>query len=229
MRFGSASASVTSGVDEGTEWTRGRSVRVRGEGGQRRPGGRSARVRERVLEATVELVARRGVAGVRYEEVAELAGVHKTSVYRNWPDRDTLVREAVLHVTRDRTPIGSTGDFRRDAVDYLTTFSEGLTTPLGQALLTALRTSSDSPATREVMQAMFAQRAARFQRRIEEGIAAGQLPSVDSYFLSELLSGPVHLYATRGLRQFTHAEAEKVVDVVLAGLRALNSAGSAAP
>jgi AcrR family transcriptional regulator len=180
-------------------------------------------VRERVLEATVELVARRGVAGVRYEEVAELAGVHKTSVYRNWPEREALVREAVLHVTRDRTPIGTSRNFRDDAVDYLIVFYEGLVTPLGRALWGALQASGDSPAVRELMHEMFERRATRFQARIEEGIAAGEVPPVDAYLLSELLSGPVHLYATRGLRQFTRTEAEKVVDIVLAGARVVSS------
>lgn len=39
----------------------------------RRPGGRNARVRAQILAATVELVARDGIAGFRYEEVAEFS------------------------------------------------------------------------------------------------------------------------------------------------------------
>lgn len=85
----------------------------------RRPGGRNARVRARILDATAELAARDGIAGFRYEEVAELAGVHRTSVYRNWPDREELVTEALLQYAEDLASIADTGDLHRDLVDYL--------------------------------------------------------------------------------------------------------------
>jgi hypothetical protein len=35
-----------------------------------------------------------------------------------------------------------------------------------------------------------------------------------------MISGPVHLIVSRGTRSFTRADAERIVDVVLAGIRA---------
>ncbi len=35
-----------------------------------------------------------------------------------------------------------------------------------------------------------------------------------------MLSGPVHLIVNRGMRTFSRADAERIVGVVLAGLRA---------
>ncbi|MGW3108145.1 hypothetical protein [Streptomyces sp. NPDC001100] len=49
-------------------------------------------------------------------------------------------------------------------------------------------------------------------------VARDELPPVDGCFLAELPTGPVHLCVGRGLRPFTRAEAERVTDVVLAGL-----------
>src|SRR5215831_9502730 len=66
---------------EGTNLRNGGCVRVGRVAervGTRRPGGRSARVREAVLDATNELLADVGYEALRVEEVAARAGVHKT-------------------------------------------------------------------------------------------------------------------------------------------------------
>ncbi|PRC50192.1 TetR family transcriptional regulator, partial [Mycobacterium sp. ITM-2017-0098] len=48
-------------------------------------------------------------------------------------------------------------------------------------------------------------------------------PPVDSAFLGEMISGPVHLIVNRGTRPFTRSDAERIVGVVLAGIRAWTS------
>ncbi|MFJ1768468.1 TetR/AcrR family transcriptional regulator [Amycolatopsis sp. NPDC088138] len=187
-----------------------------------RPGGRTARVRKRILDATVTLVASHGVAGLRYEDVAELAGVNKTSVYRNWPDRDELISEALVQLAQDEAPLPDTGDLRQDLVDFLTALAASLSTPTGQALVTAMRTAGDRTEVRQTVRAFIERRVAVVERRIEHAVAQGELPPIDAYFLAELLSGPVHLYVTRGIREFTRVEAEMITDIVLAGVRTFN-------
>ncbi|MEO3974990.1 TetR/AcrR family transcriptional regulator C-terminal ligand-binding domain-containing protein [Streptomyces sp. CAU 1734] len=186
----------------------------------RRPGGRSARVRERILGATAELVARDGIAGFRYDEVAELAGVHRTSVYRNWPDREELVAEALIQYAEDLATIADTGNLRHDLVDYLVAIAGGLGTPFGRALELALQPTHENPAVRETVARILEQRGAATRRRVDLAVSRGELPPVDSVFLGEMLSGPVHLVVNRGLRPFTRVDAERIVDVVLAGIRA---------
>jgi AcrR family transcriptional regulator len=186
----------------------------------RRPGGRTARVRAQILAATAELVARDGIAGFRYEEVAELAGVHKTSVYRNWPDREELVVEALLRYVDDLGSVGDTGELRMDLVDFLMTLAESLDRPTARALLLATQATHESPAVRRTATRILEARAAATQRRVDLAIDRGELPPVDCSLLGEMLSGPVHLIVNRGLRPFTRADAERIVDVVLAGIRA---------
>ncbi|GAA5113391.1 TetR/AcrR family transcriptional regulator [Pseudonocardia adelaidensis] len=186
----------------------------------RRPGGRTARVRAQILAATVELVARDGIAGFRYEEVAELAGVHKTSVYRNWPDREELVVEALLQYVDDLGAVADTGELRRDLVDFLMTIAESLGKPTVRALELATQATHDSPAVRRAATRILEGRAAAMRRRVDLAIDRGELPPVDYSLLGEMISGPVHLIVNRGLRPFTRADAERIVDVVLAGIRA---------
>ncbi|MGV0810764.1 TetR/AcrR family transcriptional regulator [Mycolicibacterium boenickei] len=185
----------------------------------RRPGGRNARVRAQILGATVELVARDGIAGFRYEEVAELAGVHKASVYRNWPDREELVAEALLRYAEDLASIADTGDLRRDLVDYLVALAGGLDTTFGQALELAIQPTRDNAAVRQTVARILEQRGAATQRRVDLAVDRGELPPVDSAFLGEMISGPVRLIVNRGVRPFTRTDAERIVDVVLAGIR----------
>ena len=78
---------------------------------------------------------------------------------------------------------------------------------------------STSPAS-QALTRILDQRVAAMQRRVDTAVDRGELPPVDSAFLGEMISGPVHLIANRGMRRFTRTDAERIVDVVLAGIRA---------
>jgi AcrR family transcriptional regulator len=185
----------------------------------RRPGGRTARVREQILDATAELVARDGLSGFRYEEVAEKAGVHKASVYRNWPDRDDLAVAALLRHAQELASVADTGDLQTDLADFLTALAAGLQTPFGRTLERALQPAPDAAAI-QTLTKVLDQRVAELRDRLDAAVQRGEIPPVDSAFLGEMISGPVHLIINRGVRTFTRADAERIVSVVLAGIRA---------
>jgi AcrR family transcriptional regulator len=173
-----------------------------------------------VLDATVTIVARHGVSGLRYDEVAELAGVNKASIYRRWPRRETLVSEALTRLADQEAPIGNTGDLRTDLTDFLVALAASLSSPVGRAIGSALHTSESSADLRWVVQSFFDRRTSTLEGRMSQAMDSGELPRVDTHLLVELLSGPVHLHVTRGVEDFTAADAERIVDVILAGLRA---------
>ncbi|GAA3547512.1 TetR/AcrR family transcriptional regulator [Amycolatopsis ultiminotia] len=184
-----------------------------------RPGGRTARVRERIMDATVQLVGKHGLAGLRYDELAELAGVHKSSVYRNWPERETLVSEALRRYAAETAVLADTGDLRRDLVEFLVELAACIDSPTGRALQSAAHTGQQTPSVARAVAAVFEQRLAIMRTRVDAAVERGELPPVDVYFFGELLCSPVHLYLSRGVRPFTRAVAEQVTDVVLAGIR----------
>ena len=65
-------------------------------GRQRNPRGEGGRLREQLLEATVELLSEVGDADrVSVRAIARRAGVSPTALYLQFPDRDTLVNDAV--------------------------------------------------------------------------------------------------------------------------------------
>jgi hypothetical protein len=105
-------------------------------------------------------------------------------------------------------------------VDFLVVIAESLERPVPRALLLATQAAHESPAARQTATRILEQRAAAMQRRVDLAIDRGELPPVDTSLLGEMISGPVHLIVNRGLRPFTRADSERIVDVVLAGIRA---------
>jgi len=63
--------------------------------GRGRPPGTSERVRRDVYEAVRELLVKSGYTALRLDDVAELAGVHKSTLYRQWATKAQLVRDVL--------------------------------------------------------------------------------------------------------------------------------------
>lgn len=62
---------------------------------RRRPGGRSARVRQQVLDAVLAELTEHGYDGLTMEGVATRAGVHRVTVYRRWGDVGGLLADVL--------------------------------------------------------------------------------------------------------------------------------------
>jgi len=181
-------------------------------------------VRRRILQAATELIARDGIGGLRYDQVAKLAEVNKTSVYRNWPDRNTLVADALAAFGTDAAPLHDSGDIDTDLADYLEALAAATASPQGRALLNVVTSARQNPELRAIADEVFERRLSTLDHRLKTAIERGELPPVDSTFLAEMLAGPVQLTVTREARPFTHADAVRVTRVVLAGIRATHSA-----
>ncbi|AZI35613.1 putative TetR family transcriptional regulator [Caenibius tardaugens NBRC 16725] len=77
-----------------------------------RPGGRTERVRKAVADAVIELIRTEGIA-FELQAVARLAGVGRATVFRHWPDRASLIGEALAeHTAQLDFPL--TGDWKAD-------------------------------------------------------------------------------------------------------------------
>ena len=93
-----------------------------GSGGPRARAGRprDPRLDEAVVAATLELLAEEGYAQLTVERIAARAGVGKASLYRRWPDKVSIVLEAVSR-NPERPSAPDTGSLRGDALAYLRT------------------------------------------------------------------------------------------------------------
>lgn len=70
---------------------------------------RDPRVAPTVRAATLRLLAKRGYAALRIDDVVAESGVAKTTIYRRWPSLDALVLDAMDDALGTRT-VPETGD-----------------------------------------------------------------------------------------------------------------------
>lgn len=92
-------------------------MRAKIQAKRRRPRPRLERgepVVRKVLAAALSEVARAGYHGLRIDDVAARAGVNKTTVYRRWPTKQELLRDALLSITTETFVVPDTGSLRGD-------------------------------------------------------------------------------------------------------------------
>jgi AcrR family transcriptional regulator len=162
-----------------------------------RPGGRSARVRETVLSATLEALADRGFANLSIDDVARRAGVHKTTVYRRWKTREALVLDALLERSADQVVVPDTGTLAGDLEALLTAVAANITSRVGRAILLTLsaegaRSTELDRLRREFWRTRFELTAVIVDRAVERGELA---PATDSKRVIELAIAPLYLRA----------------------------------
>jgi AcrR family transcriptional regulator len=72
-----------------------------------------ARPRRLAIEATLDLIAERGLRALTTDAVARRAGISKATMYRRWPSKDALVVDAVSSLVSE-VAIPDTGTLRED-------------------------------------------------------------------------------------------------------------------
>src|ERR1700759_3438503 len=82
---------------------------------------RSAQAHNNVLMAAVELFSERGIEATSMDSIAEASGVSKATIYKHWPDKDSLCLEVMgyLHGVDEEPPISASGVFRSDLIAQL--------------------------------------------------------------------------------------------------------------
>jgi AcrR family transcriptional regulator len=161
---------------------------------RRRSGGRSARVRAAVLDATVVELVAVGYGQLSMEAVAQRAGVHKTTLYRRWSTREALVVEALLARSERTVQVPDTGHVRSDLRAVMHAVVANLTSAEGAALArTMLSQDGQTPGIQQLARQFWKQRYALVDEVLSKGIACGELSSgLDRTLLIESLIGPLY-------------------------------------
>lgn len=183
---------------------------------------RSERARRAVLDAARDLIHEGGYAAATIESIAARAGVAKTTIYRWWPNRPTLVVDVVMEVAEERVPrpVG------RDPLRALRTELRGIASVadslLGKMLTSLLGEAQRDPAVRAALVAgIFHPRSAASARAIRQARDEGALrKDVPPELAVDLLVGPLFYRMFVGHQPVTQEFVEQVFHNVLVGLRA---------
>ena len=147
--------------------------------GGARPGGRTARTRQQVLDAVATLLVESGFEGLTIDAVAARSGVHRTTVYRRWRDAGGLLTD-VVDAARDQPwEPPDTGSLAGDLTEINRQVVAALTAepPIAPALIAA---SFRSPAAAGALQAFWTDRYRRAAVVVERAAGRGEVgPGVD--------------------------------------------------
>jgi AcrR family transcriptional regulator len=196
---------------------------------RRRTGGRSARVREAVLKATLQAVAEHGADSISISDIARRAEVHETSIYRRWPSKEHLLLDALLDYSEAKLPIPDTGTLRGDLIAFASAVTAYLDSPLGRTLARAMAVAGDDGALAAGRAQFWKSRldlaSAMIARAKDRGEVATDL---DAATALELVVAPPHFRALLTRQPVDEQAIGNLVDVLLAGLVTSTQRGEAA-
>ncbi|MCK2221666.1 TetR/AcrR family transcriptional regulator [Actinomadura sp. ATCC 31491] len=187
-----------------------------------RPGGRTARVRAAVLQATQDELVERGFQGLAMDQVAARAGVGKTTVYRRWGDPAGLVTDLMTELADQSSPHADTGsiegDLRANALAVVEAVNDGRLGATFQAMIAAATCDERAAAA---LRAFYLRRIAEWADVVEPAVARGELPpGTDAGELIRAVSAPLYYRLVVTREPVTAETAERSVRRALAAAKA---------
>jgi AcrR family transcriptional regulator len=177
---------------------------------------RVSRSRATVLGVTAEILFERGFAGASVDEITRRSGVAKTTIYRHWPTRADLLRDACLNIG---TPLDvpDTGSLEGDLTALMTSFAHLLRsakwTSVLPSVIDAAERDPDIAAMYSTLQEGYS---VPFRSIIQRAVRRGELPkTTDAALLVAALTGPLFYRRWFSREPLTSAFAKGIVRLVL--------------
>jgi len=186
---------------------------------QPRLGGRSARVRQAVLDAAFAELDEHGYADFSIDAVARRSGVHKTTIYRRWPTREALLVYA-LDTRSDRDlPTPNAGSLRAELQQFGELVLAKLTSTHGNALLKSLVSAADeSPEVQDKVGKFWRERLDAGAAVLLRAVDRGELPpDIKVDLLIEAFLAPIYLRVLFSQAPVTGEFLGQLIDVLLDG------------
>jgi len=142
---------------------------------QRRPGGRTARIRTQVHEAVLAELGEHGYDGLTIDAVAARADVHRTTVYRRWGDVGGLLADVLDAAGDDDWRPPDTGSLQGDLAALNHEIQDALTMepPIVAALIAA---SFRSDKAELAQRRLWEDRYTRCEIVVTRAVRRGELP-----------------------------------------------------
>lgn len=192
------------------------------EPGTVRPGGRTARVRAAVLQATGDVLAEQGFAHLDLGDVARRAQVGRTTVYRRWGTVTALVADLLQDMAEQslpRTETGSLlGDLRANARLVQRTLTHARQGPLFKAVIAA---ATWDTRTAEALHCFYDTRVAEWAPCVEQAADRGEVPEgTDPHEVVRAVSAPLYYRLLTGGAPLDRAAADRAAEAAAAAARA---------
>lgn len=155
---------------------------------------RVVRSRDRVLAATLELLTESGLSDLTIDEIASRSGVAKTTIYRHWSDRTTLVVDACMRMTDGDQDPPDTGSLEGDLESLLAELADLLHTARWSSIMPSIMDSAErDQRIADLHSRLQIWHAAPMRAVLERAVHRGQLPAgVDTDAMAAALRGPLY-------------------------------------
>ncbi|WP_030867524.1 TetR/AcrR family transcriptional regulator [Streptomyces sp. NRRL F-2747] len=190
--------------------------------GTARPGGRTARVRAAVLDATAEVLAEQGFARLDLADIARRAEVGKTTVYRRWGTVTGLVADLLLDMAQQSVPRTETGSLLGDLTANARLVQRTLADPRRGALFKAVIAAAGSdPKAAEALYGFYSARVDEWAPCVEQAAARGEVPDgTDAREVIRATSAPLYYRLLTTALPLDTADADRAASAATAAARA---------
>jgi AcrR family transcriptional regulator len=153
---------------------------------------RVRRSRAAVLGVTAQLLFERGFGGATVDEISRRSGVAKTTIYRHWPTRTDLLRDACSTLG---TPLDApdTGSFEADVTALMMNLAHLLRSAKWTSVLPSIIDAAERDPDIAYMYSKLQQGYSQpFETVIRRALRRGELPpNTDAAMLVAALTGPL--------------------------------------
>ncbi|MDK1474042.1 TetR/AcrR family transcriptional regulator [Streptomyces sp. 549] len=186
---------------------------------------RSARSRDAILQASMELVGDVGYNKLTIEAIAARAGVGKQTIYRWWPSKAAVLLDAFTQVVDDpgyQGGIPDTGDLAADLKNVLRATVDEFRDEAFEAPYRALAVAgaADAELSRQFVERLTEPGLAVYAKRLRAAQQAGEISAdIDVRVAVDMILSPLSQRWLMRSGELTHEFADTLVDLVLNGLR----------
>lgn len=179
-------------------------------------------MRERVLDATMVVIARHGVERVRIGDIAAESGFHETSIYRRWSTVQALLVDALISRVTADLPMADTGSLQGDLSLLGHELAAFYRTPAGRAFVPGILLTGDDtqPEITAALKEFWQQRFTFLEPIFDRAKARGEMrEDIDPQIVMILVGAFVNFCVTFLGSDVPSDYIDQAVSVLIAGLR----------
>jgi AcrR family transcriptional regulator len=175
---------------------------------------------QNILKAARELVNETGFGCLTIEGIAARAGVGKTTIYRRWPNKASIVLDAFFEDDSPQIAFPDTGNVRDDIRRQMRKLVKELNGPLGCKISMLLANGQFDEEMAEAFRTRWIEpRRSEAREVIKRGVERGEIRNdVDPEVLVDALYGPIYFRLLAEHAPLTQRFADELAELVVGGL-----------
>jgi AcrR family transcriptional regulator len=177
--------------------------------------------RERVLTTTLDLLTEAGLDELTIDDISRRSGVAKTTIYRHWPNRSSLVIDACSRMTEGAAAPPDTGSLEGDVRAILTNIADLLRTARWSSIVPSIvDVAEHDPAFAEIHSRIQHGHAAPLRSALDRAALRGEIRSTtDRDAITAALLGPLFYRRWFSREQIDAKFLETIIRSAIADLR----------